>query len=164
LTGVEVIGDSAVDGGGFGDVWKGRFRDHFVAMKVLKVYVTSDINDLMKVSSNVWLLVETADNEYSQKFSCEAVIWRQLLHPNILPFYGVYHLPNTGLKVCLVSPWMDNGNIRRFLRQFPETDRVRLVRELWDLYILSLITCRPWTSLKVFHIYITSSLILFMEI
>ena len=53
LTGIEFVGDGAVDGGGFGDVWKGRFGDQFLAMKVLKVYVKSDINELLKVSSNI---------------------------------------------------------------------------------------------------------------
>ncbi|KAJ7802914.1 kinase-like domain-containing protein, partial [Mycena leptocephala] len=42
----------------------------------------------------------------------EALIWRQLTHPNVLPFFGVYYLET---RLCLVSPWMENGNIMKFL-------------------------------------------------
>jgi serine/threonine protein kinase len=138
LTGIEFVGDCAIDGGGFGDVWKGRFRDHFIAMKILKVYVKSDINELLKVSSNSWPSIEQEIHQHSQQFSCEAVIWQQLLHPNILPFYGVYHLPNHGLRVCLVSPWMENGNLCRFLKDFPDTNRILLVRQIHNLFIVAL--------------------------
>lgn len=57
-----------------------------------------------------------------QEFSSEAVIWRQLNHPNILPLYGV-----NGEKFCFASPWMDNGDIVQFLKLAPETDRLPLV-------------------------------------
>ncbi|KAF9027775.1 kinase-like domain-containing protein, partial [Rhodocollybia butyracea] len=41
-------------------------------------------------------------------FCNEALLWRQLRHPNVLPFFGV----NTTLfGFCLVSPWMSNGDI-----------------------------------------------------
>jgi serine/threonine protein kinase len=156
LTGIEFVGDSAIDGGGFGDVWKGRFGDHLIALKVLKVYVKSDIKELLKVLSSSGIWESVIINKYSQQFSSEAVIWRQLLHPNILPFYGVYHLPNQGPRVCLVSPWMENGNIRQFLKQYPDIDRTRLVGNLQNLFIIVLYLhseCRHWMSLKVLHIY-----------
>ncbi|KIM87462.1 hypothetical protein PILCRDRAFT_63602, partial [Piloderma croceum F 1598] len=46
-----------------------------------------------------------------QDFSTEVVTWRQLSHPNVLPFYGVFHLNNNRTRVCLISQWMENGNI-----------------------------------------------------
>jgi serine/threonine protein kinase len=57
------------------------------------------------------------------------VTWRQLSHPNVLPFYGVFHLNNNRSRVCLVSPWMENGNIIQFLKKNPEVDRIPLVSE-----------------------------------
>jgi serine/threonine protein kinase len=63
-----------------------------------------------------------------QEFSTEAVVWRQLSHPNILPFYGVYQLPRKPPRVCLACPWMENGNLARFLTdQAPNTNCVLLV-------------------------------------
>lgn len=50
LTGIQSAEENAIDGGGFGDVWKGQFRNHMIAMKVLRVYVKSDIKELLKVS------------------------------------------------------------------------------------------------------------------
>ncbi|KAJ7808155.1 hypothetical protein B0H13DRAFT_1668778, partial [Mycena leptocephala] len=47
----------------------------------------------------------------------EALIRCQLSHPNLLPFFGLYHLQN---RLCLVSPWMENGNIYSFLTTFKE--------------------------------------------
>ncbi|KAJ7796785.1 kinase-like domain-containing protein [Mycena leptocephala] len=58
-----------------------------------------------------------------KQFSREAVIWRQLAHPNILPFFGLYYLDN---RLCLVSPWMENGNIMKFLEINKPDTRVRL--------------------------------------
>lgn len=53
----------------------------------------------------------------------EAVLWGQLHHPNILPFYGIYYLDDNRKQKCLVSPWMDNGNISVFLKRNPPVPR-----------------------------------------
>jgi len=48
LSGMKIEGD-AVAGGGFGDVYKGSFKGHEIAVKVLKVYQKSDMDKLLKV-------------------------------------------------------------------------------------------------------------------
>jgi hypothetical protein len=48
LKGVKRIGHP-VAGGGFGDVYRGQFQGHEVAVKVLKIYRTSDMGALLKV-------------------------------------------------------------------------------------------------------------------
>ncbi|KAF7337163.1 Adenylate cyclase [Mycena venus] len=50
------------------------------------------------------------------EFYHEALIWRQLSHPNLLPFFGLYHLEDTKSRLCLISPWMENGDITRYLK------------------------------------------------
>ena len=60
-----------------------------------------------------------------QRFSREAILWGQLSHPNLLPFYGLYQL---GSRACLISPWVENGHINQFLARNPMVDRVLLVR------------------------------------
>jgi serine/threonine protein kinase len=56
-------------------------------------------------------------------FSKEAILWNQLNHPNVLPFYGVYYLEEERRRICLVSPWMENGNIVRYLQENPHAPR-----------------------------------------
>lgn len=68
-----------------------------------------------------------------QEFSSEAVTWRQLSHPSVLPFYGVYRVKK---RVCLACPWMENGNLVQFLaNRAPETDCVSLVSKILTFYI-----------------------------
>jgi len=62
-----------------------------------------------------------------QEFSSEAVLWRQLSHPNILPFYEVYHLDEQTPRLCLAAPWIENGNVVEFLKGYPDTYCVHLV-------------------------------------
>lgn len=112
LTGIEVHGDP-VAGGGFGDVYKGKYQKQEIALKVLKVYQKSDMEKLLK------------------DFSCEATTWRQLDHPNVLPFYGVFHLDRKPPRVCLASPWLENGNVVQYLAErAPNTDCVPLCLDI----------------------------------
>ncbi|KAG6909115.1 hypothetical protein DXG01_001989 [Tephrocybe rancida] len=60
-------------------------------------------------------------------FSREAVVWGQLLHPNILPFYGIHYLDDAHSRMGLVSPWIFNGHIHSFLQKEPQSDRLRLI-------------------------------------
>ncbi|KAJ8088466.1 hypothetical protein PM082_022539 [Marasmius tenuissimus] len=46
----------------------------------------------------------------------EAIVWEQLHHPNLLPFMGMYYLDEAREQLCLVSPWMDRGNLVRYLK------------------------------------------------
>ncbi|KAJ7607395.1 kinase-like domain-containing protein [Roridomyces roridus] len=44
----------------------------------------------------------------------EALVWKDLNHPNILPFIGIDRetFPNS---LCMVSPWMENGTVLKYL-------------------------------------------------
>ncbi|KAF8996199.1 kinase-like domain-containing protein, partial [Cyathus striatus] len=102
----------AVAEGHFGEVWKGDFRGSNMCLKVLKAYHNSDISKLL--------------NAYRK----EAILWSQLSHPNLLPFYGVHHLGDELGRICLVSPWMDNGNINVYLKRYPDANRLYLLKEV----------------------------------
>ncbi|KAL0067731.1 Rho guanine nucleotide exchange factor [Marasmius tenuissimus] len=101
INNVERISERPIDGGGFGDVWKGKVGSQFVCLKVVKVYLVSDVQKLLK--------------EYMR----EAIVWEQLHHPNLLPFMGMYYLDEAREPLCLVSPWMDRGNLVRYLKNTP---------------------------------------------
>ncbi|KAJ8083329.1 hypothetical protein PM082_009201 [Marasmius tenuissimus] len=102
---VKRIGDHPVAAGGFGDVWKGTIGDsgELVCLKVVKVYLKSDREKLT--------------NEYQR----EAILWRQMKHPNVLPFLGIYQLEQAQ-QLCLISPWMEKGNLVQFLNTTKRED------------------------------------------
>ena len=61
-----------------------------------------------------------------QRFCKEAVAWKHLRHPNILPLIGASLRDH---KLCLVSEWVDQGNINDYLkrRENFEMNRIELV-------------------------------------
>ena len=71
---------------------------------------------------------------YVQDIIHEALHWKRLSHPHILPFLGLtrdHHL-------SLVSPWMSNGNILEYLEKNPNADELLLVRHTYPgIYLCS---------------------------
>ncbi|KAF8211580.1 kinase-like domain-containing protein [Mycena galopus ATCC 62051] len=99
-----------VAGGGFGDIWKGSVGGQIVAVKSMRQYVDDDVKASLK------------------KLGREALIWRQLSHPNLLPFLGLYMLDS---RLSLVSPWMENGDLKHFLGNGrSDVDRVSLILDV----------------------------------
>ncbi|KAJ7883485.1 kinase-like domain-containing protein [Mycena olivaceomarginata] len=92
-------------GGGFGDIWKGLIRGQSVCVKIMRIFDNSTVEAALK------------------EFSREALICRQLCHPNVLPFFGVYYFDN---RLCLVSPWMEEGHIMKFIVAKKPTTTKRL--------------------------------------
>ncbi|KAK7019396.1 hypothetical protein VNI00_018085 [Paramarasmius palmivorus] len=142
IRGVTKLGEHPVAGGGFGDIWKGHLGSgQLVCLKVVKVYLMSDLKRSMK--------------EYLR----EAIIWRQLRHPNVLPCLGLYYLDDTQQRVCLVSPWMDNGNLVEYIRAHPResVNHVQLMHDITSglshLHALKIVH----GDLKGFNVLITRS-------
>ncbi|KAF8999173.1 kinase-like domain-containing protein [Cyathus striatus] len=96
------------------DEFRGDYNGRKVALKVFKLYSSemTRINDLRKA------------------FFKEAILWRHLVHRNLLPFYGICQLGDSGGRTCLVSPWMDNGNIIEYLRKSPDVNRQQLTLDI----------------------------------
>jgi len=86
-------------------VSKGTYRGHTVAVKVLQ----PNFSDC-----------ET----WGRDFCKEAVIWRHLQHPNILPLIGVMITPE---QYSLISDWMDDGTINAFTEMNPDANRIDLL-------------------------------------
>jgi len=60
-----------------------------------------------------------------QRFCREGVAWKHLQHPNILPLLGVSLNEH---RLALVSEWMENGNINKFIEGNQHVNRSELVR------------------------------------
>ncbi|KAH7926138.1 hypothetical protein BV22DRAFT_378148 [Leucogyrophana mollusca] len=60
-------------------------------------------------------------------YSKEGVLWAQFSSPYVLSFCGVYCANDPSPRVCLVSPWMDNGALPRYLKDNPKASRLQLM-------------------------------------
>ncbi|KAJ3560197.1 hypothetical protein NP233_g10996 [Leucocoprinus birnbaumii] len=97
--------------GGSCDIYIARCPSgHNLCLKALRIQQKSDIPNIFK----------------------ETVLWGSLRHPNVTPFYGVFLLDETRAygRICLVSPWMENGNIKAYLEKKPQSDRKLLIHDV----------------------------------
>ncbi|KAJ7088466.1 kinase-like domain-containing protein [Mycena belliarum] len=71
-----------------------------------------------------------------QRFVRETAILQSLRHPRILPFMGVLDDPG---RLCIVTPWMDFGELNTYLRTHPYDPRRPLARQVFEglLYLRS---------------------------
>lgn len=55
----------------------------------------------------------------------EISVWKDLRHPNILPFYGACSIADPPFMVC---EYKSNGDAIQYLRKYPDANRLQLVR------------------------------------
>ena len=117
-------------GGGFADVYRCEYGGRPVAAKVIRVYLDRDPDRVQSVGISFRALhkptTTTGADRRSQEFCREAVTWRHLRHPNVIPLLGAA-LDTQMPRFALVSEWMDNGNINNFLKNHGDVNRVQLV-------------------------------------
>ncbi|KAF8747025.1 Kelch motif, partial [Rhizoctonia solani] len=108
------VSEYAVSGGGFGDVYHAKLRDgRRVGMKCVRfqVHATEKGKKLLKHAAH------------------ELYVWSKCRHPNVLELLGVMLFRG---QITMVSPWLENGHLRWFLEQNPETDRCALCIQIAD--------------------------------
>ncbi|KAF7356228.1 hypothetical protein MVEN_00954200 [Mycena venus] len=87
-------------GGGYGDVRKATYNGRAVAVKSFRVRLDQ---------RHMWPVLDG-------KICGEALTWKHLDHPYLLPFLGVCCIhPGYGFK-STVSPWCERGSLDNFLR------------------------------------------------
>lgn len=59
-----------------------------------------------------------------QRICKEVVVWKFLQHPNVLPLTGA---TMSETRFTMVSDWMENGDINKFVKAHPDVDRLGLV-------------------------------------
>ena len=112
--------------GGFADVHRGKYNGRPAAVKVMRLYTTSNYELFFSVGASFHTAKKKTPDPIIQRFCREAVEWRHLRHPNVLPLLGAT-LDKQEPKFALVSEWMDNGNINQFIQNHGEVNRVQLV-------------------------------------
>ncbi|KAG6905535.1 hypothetical protein DXG01_002186 [Tephrocybe rancida] len=113
-------GEYPVNAGGFADIYKGKFQGHVVCLKAIRLYRTDQIEHMLKDRG----LTTSLDLKATSK---EAILWRQLLHPNVLTLFGLYRFQN---RISIVTAWMENGDISAYLKKHPTAPRHRLATDV----------------------------------
>ncbi|KXN92897.1 hypothetical protein AN958_07832 [Leucoagaricus sp. SymC.cos] len=114
LVGVEFDLGSPVSQGGFGTVYKGMFDGRSVAVKVPRVFQQKD----------------KASLSLSQTHAQDFILWAQLSHQNIVPFYGVFQIQEATRRIAIVSPWMENGTLQDYVQKNPQVPRLPLLLDV----------------------------------
>ncbi|KAF5346853.1 hypothetical protein D9756_010606 [Leucocoprinus leucothites] len=115
-----IVLESSIGGGGFSDVYSGRWtkfdKTEQVAVKVFRHLLNEDDPEILK--------------KLKKRLNSEVSTWKRALshhHPNVLPFFGVYLRDTTRLP-ALVSPLRQAGDILHYTTSRNTTpDRRRLV-------------------------------------
>ena len=112
------LGDVTPYGAGaFSNVYRGTYGQRMVALKQLKVYLsTSDAmkQEMVKVIKYPSLVTARFLMICSQMFHREATLWKGLLHDHVVPFLGVSE-DAFGRSPCMVLPWYERGSLRDHL-------------------------------------------------
>ncbi|RDB21515.1 Serine/threonine-protein kinase STY46 [Hypsizygus marmoreus] len=104
---VAKIGDLAVAGGTYSDIWLGTWLGaKKVALKALRN-------------------IKASDPKAQKRFEHEINVWADLKNDHILPFYGI--VTDQGQHIQMVSPWQDNGNVLDYVKKFPDANRIHLL-------------------------------------
>ena len=64
---------------------------------------------------------------FGQKYCKEAIICKRAKHPNILSIDGV---APTVFEFCMVSQWMENGELLAYIAKYPAANRLELVGQM----------------------------------
>ncbi|KAL4244339.1 EKC/KEOPS complex subunit BUD32, partial [Abortiporus biennis] len=94
INGTTCLDTDAIAGGAFADIYPATYQNKKVALKRLRVFRAT---------------ISERDS-HNEAFCREALVWRQLQHENILPFFGVDR-DTFSPFLCMVSPWMEYGNV-----------------------------------------------------
>ncbi|KAG8795779.1 hypothetical protein FRC12_009786 [Ceratobasidium sp. 428] len=100
-----------ISSGGFGDIYRCRLKSNVdVAIKTVRLYVDS--------------------SEQSQKHmkhaARELYTWSKCRHPNVQELLGLVMFRD---QIGMIAAWESNGDMPRYLRRYPNTDRRRMIVE-----------------------------------
>ncbi|KAF9468989.1 kinase-like domain-containing protein [Collybia nuda] len=109
---VTLLEKDAVFGGGFADIYRALYNGKEVALKRMRIFQRGQER-----------------HKIHRTFCKEALVWKSLRHPHVLPFLGVDS--NTFAPyLCMVSPWMRHGTIIRHLSDNKGVDIIKLLTEI----------------------------------
>ncbi|KAH8793651.1 kinase-like domain-containing protein [Flagelloscypha sp. PMI_526] len=123
-------------GGGYSDVYKASWHGTSICVKRLRIYLDPESGS-----------AGARKDKVLQAFLKEALIWKQLRHPNILPFLGISStcFPH---QMSLISPYMANGDIMSYLETVSGTNAPTYTQRLgWVQFLTySSFVCHIYTQ------------------
>jgi hypothetical protein len=123
LVGVQCDLTKLVTAGGYGLIYKGEHENKAICVKAIHVYEGDIDRHRMRVSRDFYVVPIFSNGELT--------LWAHMSHLNVLPFSGIYLSEETVQRVCIVSPWMENGDLLHYLKAFPDALPIPLVRRWW---------------------------------
>jgi len=112
---------------GYTDLWKRDLNGGKFAIKALRFHPDDDSREATQVTTfsvGRSLRIPRGSHHHLQRFCKEVLLWKRLNHPNILAFHGASVNQN---RLCIVSLWMENGDVVSYTRKNPEANRLQLV-------------------------------------
>ncbi|KAJ3559193.1 hypothetical protein NP233_g11329 [Leucocoprinus birnbaumii] len=114
LQGIECDFSHPENEGAFGLIYKGRLQGQGqrLCIKAVRMYEKQDSREMLKAHAK------------------DFVLSAYLNHPNVLPVYGIW-LPSGKIpRICIVSPWLEKGDLSHFLRASPHSDPLPLICDI----------------------------------
>ncbi|KAG6913751.1 hypothetical protein DXG01_004514 [Tephrocybe rancida] len=108
---ISIVHEQPVNSGAFGDIYQATLHHETLCLKVLRRRAETKS---FKVSYSIPFTCRGLFDPL-QAFAKEYILWSQLSHPNVLPFYGLHDFHRG--QISLVSPWAENGSLKEFLGQ-----------------------------------------------
>jgi serine/threonine protein kinase len=123
--------------GAFGDTYKSRFKGGGVAPILPRFRIAPPPNVAVKVIRIPALVSEEEKRKRFQCFEREVAVWGKLKHRNLLPLFGIAAFNGDANFPAFVSPWMEQGNVRDFLKRYPSFPEVHFLGDIIEgLYYL----------------------------
>ncbi|KAK0502796.1 hypothetical protein EDD18DRAFT_1099830 [Armillaria luteobubalina] len=95
------------------DIWEERLHNTQICLKVLRIFISGEAREkVVRVRISAGKLSYGGSSVISMSF----------------PFLGF----SEELFACLISPWMDNGNILSYLQAHPDHDRITTLVQVSD--------------------------------
>ncbi|KAJ7239976.1 kinase-like domain-containing protein [Mycena haematopus] len=114
ITGVTGREEHPTFAGGFGDIYRATHSRKTVALKHMRHFIQSSDPEIRDIRL---------------KLCREALVWKDLHHPHILPFLGIDR-DTFPAALCSVSPWMEHGTVLNYLQVHGRGDVDKLLYEV----------------------------------
>jgi serine/threonine protein kinase len=121
LAGVRAVPGNSVACGGFCDAYRGTISED-VCIKQLRISTTGDRDMVKEVPCLLNIRLDRLPLTNPKLFCREAIVWKRLNHPNIVPFKGVILD-----SLQLISGWMPGGELREYIKGNQHVNLISLV-------------------------------------
>jgi len=109
---------------GFVDIWKENYRGDRVCIKAIRTRSTTRLGEIKRVRGRLFFDQDQTQCASHQAYCRGVEEYKYLSHPNVLP---VIEVSETLFPLCIMSPWMPDGNIMQYTHKNRDANRLMLV-------------------------------------